>query len=372
MTQKLFSVDDHIVEPAHVWTSRLPAAYQEAGPHVVEEDGKQFWEVEGVRATTMGLNAVAGKDRTEWGMEPARFSDMIPGCYDPVARSKDLRSNGLVGSVLFPTLPGFGGRKFADLKDKALADLCVKAYNDFVIDEWCAADPTLYVPTIICQLWDPTLAAAEVRRCAAKGARSLTFPENTVPLGLPSVHRDEWHPLWEAVCETEMVISMHGGSSGRMPLATPESHFAMALIGVSGMFSLEVTSDLMLSPITHLFPGLKFVITEGGAGWAPYLLERAETEWELHRHWWKMDESPVEVFRRHIWLCLVNERFAVESRDRIGVDKLLWECDYPHADTPWPNAQAEAKAQFEGVPQKDVDAMTWQNAAELFHWPVAN
>src|SRR3954452_14050118 len=77
---KLFSVDDHIVEPAGVWVDRVPSALSNRVPHVVEAGGKQVWEWEVCVEPTMGLNAVAGKPREEWGMEPARFDDMIPGC----------------------------------------------------------------------------------------------------------------------------------------------------------------------------------------------------------------------------------------------------------------------------------------------------
>ena len=113
---KLFSVDDHIIEPAHVWSSRVPAKYRAAAPHVVEEDGREYWVYEDRRNDTMGLNAVAGKPREEWSLEPTRFTDMIPGCYDPVARAADMRSQGIFASVNFPTLPRFGGALFSDLR----------------------------------------------------------------------------------------------------------------------------------------------------------------------------------------------------------------------------------------------------------------
>ena len=119
---KLFSVDDHIIEPAHVWSSRVPAKYREAAPHVVEEDGREYWVYEDRRNDTMGLNAVAGKPREEWSLEPARFTDMIPGCYDPVARAADMRSQGIFASVNFPTLPRFGGALFPTFTDLDLAD----------------------------------------------------------------------------------------------------------------------------------------------------------------------------------------------------------------------------------------------------------
>ena len=76
---RLFSVDDHIVEPPGVWVDRVPAAMRERVPHVVEVDGRQMWEWEGGRELTMGLNAVAGKPPEQWGMEPYRYEDMIAG-----------------------------------------------------------------------------------------------------------------------------------------------------------------------------------------------------------------------------------------------------------------------------------------------------
>ena len=166
----IFSVDDHIVEPPDVWSSRVPAKYRDAAPHVIEEDGREYWVYEDQRILTMGLNAVAGKPRDQWDMEPARFTDMIPGCYDPKERARDLLSQGVLASVAFPTLPRFGGMLFNSFSDKDLASACVEAWNDFILDEWCPAGPPgLFVPMVICQVWDPALAAREIERCASKG-----------------------------------------------------------------------------------------------------------------------------------------------------------------------------------------------------------
>ena len=147
---KLFSADDHIIEPPGVWQDRVPARFRDAAPHVIEEDGREHWVYEDVKAETMGLNAVVGKSRDQYNPDPIRFADMRPGCYDPVERAKDMLADGIYASVLFPTLPRFAGTLFPTFKDKALADVCVRAYNDFVIEEWCPAGPPgMFVPTII-------------------------------------------------------------------------------------------------------------------------------------------------------------------------------------------------------------------------------
>ena len=132
---RLFSADDHIIEHPRVWQDRVPAKYRELAPHIVEEDGHEYWEYEGTRAPTVGLNAVAGKPLEEQSMDPIRFSDMIIGCYNPAERAKDMLADGILASILFPTLPRFAGTLFLKFDDKTLADLCLKAYNDFVIDE---------------------------------------------------------------------------------------------------------------------------------------------------------------------------------------------------------------------------------------------
>ena len=257
----LFSADDHIVEHARVWTDRLPSKYAEAGPHVVEEDDREYWVYEDRRGTTMGLNAVVGRPKEDLNPDPIRFSEMRTACYDPVLRAADMLSDGICASVVFPTLPRFSGTLFLSFTDKVLANLCVQAYNDFVVDEWCPAGPRgMFVPTIISQLWDPDLAAAEIRRNAERGVRALSFPENTVPLGLPSYWSDHWDPVWQACEETGIVLCLHIGTSGQMADPSPDApnvlRYSLLQTG-----SMQSSVNLMMSAVCRKFPELKFVFS---------------------------------------------------------------------------------------------------------------
>jgi predicted TIM-barrel fold metal-dependent hydrolase len=371
---KLFSVDDHIVEPADVWTARLPTKFQEKGPHVIEADGRQFWVYEDQRSATMGLNALAGKDPADWGTDPVRFTDLIPGCYEAAARADDFRADGIVASVLFPSLPGFGGRVFFQMKDKELADLCVRAYNDFVIDEWCAAAPDIFVPTIILQLWDPELAAAELRRCAARGARAVSFPENPSYLKLPSLHTDHWDPVFQAFEETGVVCSMHLGSSGHIPIPTPDSHFSVAITAAPAVVGIETLTDILFGTLPRRFPNVQFVLTEGGVGYVPYVLERADFVWGKHQFWAPFgDIKPSEIFHRQFAVCAVNETFGLckDAIDLIGIDNILWESDYPHSETTWPSSQTQAAKVLGHLSTEQIDKITYQNAERIFNFPVS-
>jgi predicted TIM-barrel fold metal-dependent hydrolase len=373
---QLISVDDHLVEPPHVWQDRLPAALRGAGPRIVREGGPQgatdVWVYEGRRYPQIGLNAVAGRPPEEFGTEPMRYSDMIPGCYEPEARIIDMDLDGVQAAICFPSFPRFAGTVFLQAEDFKLALLCVQAWNDFMIDEWCAAAPARFIPIAILPLWDVAACVAEIQRTAAKGVKAISFTENPVPLGLPSFHTDHWDPVFAAAQEANLPLSMHFGTSGQAPTTAPDAPFAVTitLFGCNSMFA---AADLIFSPVFHKFPNLKVSLAEGGIGWVPYLLERADYVWDRHR-WYQnvnQDVPPSELFRRHIWGCFIDDMHGLNSRYEIGIDHITWECDYPHSDSNWPNSRKRAIEVFAEIPDDEVHRMVEWNSRELFNFPRA-
>ena len=92
----IISVDDHLIEPPDLFEGRMPARLAERAPKVVDTPaGDQAWVYEGKSYPNIGLNAVAGRPRESWSMEPARFDEMRPGCYDIDARIVDMDINGV-------------------------------------------------------------------------------------------------------------------------------------------------------------------------------------------------------------------------------------------------------------------------------------
>ena len=207
---RIISVDDHVVEPPDLWSSRLPAKYQDRGPRikrqritlggattgggtmswVEDKDGawSDVWYYDDLVSPLMMLSAAVGFD--EVGFNLTTFDEIRKGAWDKHERLADMAANHVDAAICFPnTLPRFCGQTFYEREDKELALLCVKAYNDWMIDEWSAGEGKgKLIPLTMIPLWDPNLAADEVRRCAAKGSFAVTFPENPHPLGLPSIH----------------------------------------------------------------------------------------------------------------------------------------------------------------------------------------
>ena len=138
----LVSVDDHVVEPPHLFEGRLPAKYADLAPQfVTRDDGTNAWVYEGQEIANVALNAVAGRPPEEYGMEPTSFAELRAGCYDIDERVKDMDANGVLGSLCFPSFPQFCGQLFARTEDKDVALAMVRAYNDWHIDEWCGTPP---------------------------------------------------------------------------------------------------------------------------------------------------------------------------------------------------------------------------------------
>jgi predicted TIM-barrel fold metal-dependent hydrolase len=374
---KLISVDDHLVEHASVWEDRLPEKMREAGPRIRKLDREggppaDVWFYEGREYPQIGLNAVAGKRPEEYGLDPVRYADMIPGCYDPKARLVDMDLDGVWGAMCFPSFPRFAGTVFLEGQDRDLALACVRAYNDFVLQEWCATAPDRLVPVVIMPLWDADSCISEVHRTAAMGAKAISFPENPVPLGLPSFHTTHWDGFLSAAEETAMPLCMHFGSSGSPPQTAPEAPFAVA-ITLFACNSMAATTDLIFSPVFHRHPNLKIGLSEGGIGWIPYILERADYVWERHRYYQNVvqDVRPSDLFRRHIHGCFISDEHGVGSRHEIGIQNITWECDYPHSDSNWPNSRKVAIEVFQSVPDEEVHDIVERNTRRLYNLSAA-
>ena len=280
------------------------------------------------------------------------------------------------GQLCFPNYARFAGHRFfLDVKDAELGLACLKAYNDFLLDEWCPTDPARLFGAAILPLQEIELAVEEFDRVVAKGAKAIAFSENPTVLGLPSVHTDHWDPLWARANEAGIPICTHIGSSSRLLTTSPDAP-PPVLVTLIGLNSMMTCADWLLCGVFERFANLKLILSEGGAGWIPYILERAEKAFHDKRI--QANEAigqtakagvipPKQLFADHVFVCLVDEQFAIRSLGDVPVDNLLFEGDYPHGDGLWPNNRTYLEKVLADVPDSQARKIAGDNLRELLH-----
>lgn len=392
----LVLVDDHVLEPGHVWQDRVASKYKDRAPRLIRDGKDEFWVYEDKRIPTLGLAATAGRKRERFSPDPITYDEMRPGCYDSVARLEDMNRAGVLASLCFPSVPRFCGQLFYEGVDKILGFVCLQAWNDWMIDEWCARAPGRYIPLMLIPLWDPALAAEEIHRCASKGSRALAFSENPVPLGLPSIHAADryWDPVWAAAQETQMVVCMHQGSSSRRMRTAPDTPELATMAWAIGSTSSGTLLDWLFGPVFVRYPQLKIALSEGGIGWIPYFLERATQVLDKQRFWAAQGDRRIDhttqtvgdahksevdylnldvrqVFREHVYGCFIEDFTGLNNLEYIGVDNVMTETDYPHSDSTWPDSIEVANKQLAGLDNVAKYKILRGNAERVFQFAPA-
>jgi predicted TIM-barrel fold metal-dependent hydrolase len=386
----IVSVDDHVVEPPAVWTDRLPAADRDRGPHVVQDtclttgdpqtlrvhytkggEGPvvDWWVYEDLVKIVPKVVACAGYPVADHTIDPIAYRDMRPGCYDPAARLLDMDLNRTERSLCFPFITRFCGQMFLESKDKSLAQRCVTAYNDWMIDEWCGNSGGRLLPVCLIPLWDPQSAAAEIRRNAARGCRAVTFPEMPHHLGLPSIHDPDgyWDPVFQACDETATVVCMHIGSGSKMAETSP---FAPRGANTALTFSMAQLSlvEWLVSGLLVRFPNLKIAYSESQIGWIPFILERLDNVF-AHKTYAELPaaitQPPSTYVPGRVYGCFFDDETGLRNRDSIGVGQLVFEIDYPHQDTTWPNTHLVVERMAEQVTSQELERIVRTNALEM-------
>jgi predicted TIM-barrel fold metal-dependent hydrolase len=372
----VISVDDHLIEPPDLFEGRVPAGLADRAPRVVEqEDGSQAWTYEDRLYPNVGLNAVAGRPREDWSMDPARFDEMRPGCFDIEARVADMDLAGIWASLCFPSLvSGFCGAVYSGSRDPDLGLACMRAFNDWHLEAWAGPHPERIIPLQLTWLPDPALAAAEIEANAARGFKAVSLPEFPAALGLPSIFTGAWDPLFAACQATDTVVCLHTGASSWAPLPSPGPPFEL-LPTLFPVNALIATAEWLWSGVPLRFPGLKVALSEGGMGWVPMLMDRVDYVVQhsasgSESNAWPSELKPSEVLRRNFYFCSIDDPSVVALRHIIGLDHIMVESDYPHADSTWPDTQAVVGATLGSLPDDELRAVAGGNAAALFRHPL--
>ncbi len=375
----VIDVDTHITEPPDLFTSRLPAKWRDQAP--VVRMGDRGWEewVVGNQSpiTPIGHTATAGW-RDPFPAAPSTFAECPQASHDPHARLEYMDSLAIWAMALYPNVGGFGSQVFLGLEDPQLMIACVQAYNDF-LTEWSSVAPNRFIPITALPFWDVDASVAEIERCAKLGHKGILFSGEPHSHGMPVLANPHWNPLWECAQAHDMPISFHIGAGNFTGEAfwTPERIEHYGAGGVNGMFTTGLfldnakqIVDLLFSGVLARYPELRFLSVESGIGFIPFLLESCDYTFDYGRVRQERPEMkllPSEYFARQVYACYFFEEYAPAALlDRIPVDNVLFETDYPHPVCLYGNVREKIDAGLGEAKPEVRSKLLFDNAARLY------
>ena len=308
--------------------------------------------------------------------------------WDSDRRLHELESDGVVGEVLFPnTIPPFFPSNALISPPPAADDFelrwaGLKAHNRWMAD-FCAAAPGRRAGIAQILLNDIDAAVAEVQWVAKSGLTGGVLLPGTPPDStLPPLIATEYEPLW-AACEEYGVPVNHHSGSGQPSYGMYPATGAMFILETS-WFAHRALWQLIFSGVFERHPGLRFVLTEQGAGWIPQVLDQLDYYCKRMKPETGNSESrfggaavsqlsllPSEYWARQ---CYAGASFFRVSetplRHEIGIDRIMWGADYPHLEGTTPYSKQALQRTFAGIDPVEVRAMVGANAAEVYDFDL--
>jgi uncharacterized protein len=377
----LISCDSHVALNRDAFTSRMSKqTWADRTPQVIEteETGHLIhqWSVNGQTLGRSGSGRSAVCNCPALMNDPFRFKypqrwEEVPtAAYIPTERLKALDSDGVDAEVLYPNDPG----PFYQYRDAAFELACVQAYND-ALSDWHQQSARFIPLAMVPFLGEIDSAVAEVQRAARNGHRGILMlaePSITVP-GLKHISDSHWDSLWAVCEEVGLTVNIHASGGLGSKIGIPRwqgykaNEYHAAFTVPCGALPAQQIANLIFSGVLHRHKRLNWVFAESGIGSINYIRQACDHEWE-RRSLWKdgLNERPSDVIRRQIYVDFWFETAGVQMRHEIGIDNIMWESDFPHVSSSYPDSWRFVERTLDGVPNEERQKMLWQNAVKLY------
>src|SRR5215472_14198435 len=372
---RFISADDHVIEHPEVWSRRLSQPkWGGRIPHLERQaDGSDCWLVDGVKHTLLG-NGSAGALMADRAMAPRTWSAVPQAAWTPAQRLYALDAAGIDYSVLYPTIAGLAGETFGAIRDPELELDCVRAYNDWLIEEWAGCSRR-FIPQCIIPLGPIDATVAEIKRAVTRGHKGVIMPPVPRHLrDLPHINDGYYEPIWRTCEELAVPLCFHAGGSPELQMPAYEGFspaIAAAFDAVARPASaVPIVSNLIVSRVLERFPSLNVVFADTSLGWISFALEATDYEFDQFGVSAQIpyELKPSEAFRRQCyvvgWYDQANLRRACEYP---GAANILWAASLPMANSSWPNSLSDCEACLQGLPEQTRTQVLWRNAAALYN-----
>lgn len=358
-TYRLISGDSHVNEPPDLWTSRMPAKFQDRAPRMQRFEEGDAWILEGVaEPITFGFNACAGMDPKKarpW----AFWEDIRQGGADPKVRISEQDQDGVDAEILYPT-PRINMAVIGN-EDPEFHLSMVQAYNDW-ISEYAAVAPDRFGGLALIPNRGVDQAVAEIERVKDNvgivGFVLGCYPHGDLELG------PEDDPVWELLEAEGIPVHIHVALSDSMPREHKSD-----LPGYGRFFDAPTRMlQFVFRGVLDRYPALKVVMAETDCGWVPYVKEQIDNNFRRLKGGKTFDiqRLPSEYVEENFYFTFITDSFAINNRHLIGPNHMLWSSDYPHVSADWPNSWRTIQAAFSDVPPDERKAILAGNCIDLY------
>lgn len=368
MQYNVISADNHILEPRDLFTTRLPKEYRDRAPRVMRgEDGGDGWSWDGKTVDrTLGIEATAGRAVKISGYT---WDEILPGNYDGAAHLADMQQEGVDAAVLFPSVPLMAW----SMHDDPYALALMQTFNDWVFDDFCAADPKRLIALPMMPVHHGMdVLLAELDRVLKKGARAVHIP---VFPDKPYIDT-YWDPFWAAVADAGVPLCIHRTSGGIDTSTKANFQFKVPGVNVAGtvirFFSgVEPLTLMIFTGVFNRHPKLKIMDAEVNFGWIPYWKQQMDQSFEQQKGWAKFpfENKPSEALGKNVFVSVLDDKIGFElvKLDPQMADVALFSIDYPHSVCLWPNTAKYIEESTAGVDPVAKQKILSGNAVKLFN-----
>lgn len=376
-SDKIISGDTHIVEPPDLYTSRMPAKIKDRAPRIKRQklpSGIDFdaWFIGDVQVVTLGAVTQAGR-RFE---DPSKidfvgvWEDVRKGAYEPHAMIAELALDGIWGASVQPSQ----GLFWYHIDDSELLSALCQAYNDWIA-EFCRPYPGRLRGIGMLNVDTVPEACAELERCAKLGLAGAFIPVTPLP-GQP--YRDPMYErLWATAQDVEMPLLMHlatqrAGVPGCEISIDFKTFTPAGLRPTQDYWVRYALTDMIFAGVCERYPRLKVGSVEHEISWAPHWLKQMDYTYRERPVYsgYRSKEGllPSDYWRRNMFAVFQEDEVGVQLRHRIGMENMLWGNDFPHSESTWPKSMEFLDRIFADVPREERQKLTYDNAAQIFHF----
>ena len=383
-TYEIVDADCHVLEPPDIWKNWLPEKYQDKAPKLVKDaDGGDAWLFAGGEPDPIGLVSTPGMPWDQFRWTGVTYDDARTGCYNGAERLKDMDIDGVDAELLFAPQRTIG--HFLGDPDDDFVLAGVEAYNNFLLEEFCAPDPARLIGLAQIPSLGVDSAVDTLRKAKARGFKGVVI--SCWPSGGEGISDDD-DPFWDAAADEGMPVCIHinlisratrmkqreaagKGVSAAFYGQSKEGKAKAKAVGSLGAVFTTVAStigNLIFTGVFERFPDLHIACIETGVGWLPHFIEQIDDRYWRNRSWGDIpiSEPPSYYWHRNMSATFITDRAGIAVRHAVGIDNMMWSSDYPHHGNDWPYSRKTIADMMGHIPRDERTRIVGGNAARIF------